>query len=75
MSFLSREPEVAKKVTNFYLLTWSILYAVLLFGIAPLFRLPSVAASTASLLISWSVILILRRKFDARIQESLDGGY
>ena len=75
MSFLSREPMVANKVTNFYLLTWATIYAVLVLGIVPLTGLPKGLANYGAMLISWSVIFVLRWRFGARLRDWLDGGY
>ena len=78
MSFLSREDRLDARVTNAYILIWVAIWIVLLVMTWLLNRLTGLPHQVVLFIAAGLTPVLqipLRRKFDARIRDHLDGGY
>jgi hypothetical protein len=78
VSFLSREDRLNARVTNAYLLIWAAIWLMLLVTAWLLDRLTGLPGNVVLFIAAGLTPVLqipLRRKFDARIRDHLDGGY
>ena len=78
MSFLSPEDRLEGRVTNAYLLIWTAIWIIVLFTtwlLTRLIGLPGQVVVFIAAGLTPALQIPLRRKFDARIRDHLDGGY
>lgn len=78
MSFLSRDDRLDARVTNAYLLIWVAIWIMVLVTAWLLNRLTGLSDQVVLFIAAGLTPVLqipLRRKFDARIRDHLDGGY